>query len=766
MTKSRQVISDTELLSVFGGSSITCYRVDWTGLSTSILDSKVFQTDVAYDALNRISSMIYPRDITATTPDARTLIPTYNNAGALESVEFDGDTYVSHIAYNAKGQRLLAAFGNGIMSRYTYDPKTFRLLRQRSEGYTEASNVYTPAGNAKKDIVYEYDLIGNIFNTNDAITDCGIGGADTLSRDFDYDPIYRLLSANGRENAPVATDPWDNSYRSDDNTLTTAYTQNYTYDKLGNITQLQHTGNSNFTRNFSYGSGTNNKLSSITVGSTTYSFTYDACGNQLTETSSRKWEWDHADKPRCFYLDASGSITQYTQYLYDAGGNRVKKLTWKSIGGYDSISYLDGVFEFRTDGTNEQKLFHVMDNPSTGSGQARRIAMIRDGYNFGDTTPGTQYNLEDHLGSSLILLDDVGADVNYEEYFPFGETSFGSYAKKRYRYVGKERDAESGLYYYGARYYAAWTCRFISVDPLAGKYAHLTPYNYAGNKPIGDYDIDGMQGTGETPSMPAVTSNAGAVPQPEQLTNHQTLPEIEITATKSSNSNPYERAPDQLYGEKDPQFWMSQNNYNPEIANYVQTQNLMASESGLMKFCIWFNGIGSPMIANFGVGEKTTTEPKIVAEFIVPQKIANPQTSPLGNTGIGSNLKPKPTPISDGNNTNFTVKNPVPEAIENVTNRLAGLKDNKIGAFEVRLFGSRVSGENRENSDLDVLILTNSPELFREGTRMGGILESIKNDFKAASGIELDINVMSKMQYIRNSDFKKSVDANSQIIKR
>ena len=55
------------------------------------------------------------------------------------------------------------------------------------------------------------------------------------------------------------------------------------------------------------------------------------------------------------------------------------------------------------------------------------------------------------------------------------------------------------MYYYGARYYAPWTCRFISVDPLAADYPYLTPYNYAGNKPITHKDIDGLQGTGDPP---------------------------------------------------------------------------------------------------------------------------------------------------------------------------------------------------------------------------------------------------------------------------
>ncbi|MCE1169703.1 MAG: hypothetical protein LWX70_16610, partial [Sphingobacteriia bacterium] len=55
------------------------------------------------------------------------------------------------------------------------------------------------------------------------------------------------------------------------------------------------------------------------------------------------------------------------------------------------------------------------------------------------------------------------------------------------------RDEETGLYYYGARYYAAWLCRFVSVDPLQFKYPHYTPYQYAGNKPVSYIDLDGLE---------------------------------------------------------------------------------------------------------------------------------------------------------------------------------------------------------------------------------------------------------------------------------
>ncbi len=62
---------------------------------------------------------------------------------------------------------------------------------------------------------------------------------------------------------------------------------------------------------------------------------------------------------------------------------------------------------------------------------------------------------------------------------------------KRYKYVGKERDEETGLYYYGARYYAAWIARFVSVDPLATERQWLNPYNYVQNNPLNRIDPNG-----------------------------------------------------------------------------------------------------------------------------------------------------------------------------------------------------------------------------------------------------------------------------------
>jgi RHS repeat-associated protein len=113
--------------------------------------------------------------------------------------------------------------------------------------------------------------------------------------------------------------------------------------------------------------------------------------------------------------------------------------------------------------------------------------------------PVMRYQYDNHLGSACLELDANANIISYEEYHPFGTTSYRagrSYSEvslKRYKYCGKERDEETGLYYYGARYYAGWLCRFVSVDPMKEKYPELSTYQYASNRPITGIDLDGLE---------------------------------------------------------------------------------------------------------------------------------------------------------------------------------------------------------------------------------------------------------------------------------
>jgi RHS repeat-associated protein len=93
-----------------------------------------------------------------------------------------------------------------------------------------------------------------------------------------------------------------------------------------------------------------------------------------------------------------------------------------------------------------------------------------------------------HLGSACLELDDEAETISYEEYTPYGNTTYQAVrshgeSAKRYRYTAKERDEESGLYYHGARYYAPWIGRWAQCDPLYLKDA-TNVYIYALNNPV------------------------------------------------------------------------------------------------------------------------------------------------------------------------------------------------------------------------------------------------------------------------------------------
>jgi RHS repeat-associated protein len=501
LEKMRQVIGDAGILNVFdpprAKGPVRAYRVDWRGGDPSaLLDPTEYRTSTSYDGLSRIKSLRYPQDV---DKKRAALQPKYNRAGALESVALDGETYVERIAYNAKGQRTLIAYGNQVMTRYAYDEQTFRLVRLRTEGYTKPNHLtYHPIGAPLQDFAYEYDLSGNILAIHDRTPGCGVPALpNRLDRAFTYDPLYRLLSATGRErDLPPATPPWEESPQSMDVTKTRAYTEIYTYDKVGNILQLQHIAgnNGNFTREFAL-LDKNNRLERLTVGPTRYDYVYDANGNLVGENADRHFEWDYSDRMRAYSTQAGNAPPSlHAHYLYDAAGQRVTKLVRRQGGAYEVMIYIDGLFEHhrRIQGkkTEQNNTLHVMDNQS-------RIALVRVGQPFDkDTTPAVKYHLGDHLGSSNVVIGGptsaANDSINREEYTPYGETSFGSFAKKRYRFTGKERDEESGLYYHGARYYAPWLARWVSCDPI-GMAGGINLYSSMGNNPTILTDPDGRQ---------------------------------------------------------------------------------------------------------------------------------------------------------------------------------------------------------------------------------------------------------------------------------
>ena len=398
------------------------------------------------------------------------------------------------IDYDAKGQRETMAYGNGANTAYTYDPVTFRLLRLYTTRPSAANGLASSIFATQmivQDLNYTYDPQGNItrlwenalpvlYYNNEQI--------EPLS-DYTYDPIYRLISAMGREQiaqaafAPfpptgdlrdypfvgLAVSPLD--FQAMQN-----YTEQYNYDSVGNILSVNHSAASGgWNRNNIYDNSStnpaNNQLTSSIVGSITERYGYDVNGNMKTTPQLAATVWDFKNQLQMTQQQAvnDGTAPQ-TYYVYEFTGQRVRKVNQSSntlktnervyVGNYE-VYYQYSATDPSTVSLERDSL-HVIDDK-------RHIAIIET--QAGGATV-ERYQFANHLQSAQLELDESALVISYEEYYPYGSSSFqaansqAEVSAKMYRYTGKERDEESGFYYHGARYYAPWIQRWATCDPL------------------------------------------------------------------------------------------------------------------------------------------------------------------------------------------------------------------------------------------------------------------------------------------------------------
>jgi len=186
---------------------------------------------------------------------------------------------------------------------------------------------------------------------------------------------------------------------------------------------------------------------------------------------------------------------------------RIKANTYKKIYFQNAEIYRE--VDSNDDLIVERYTLHVSD------GQ-KKIAQL-------DTQTGNstmyRYQYGNNLGSVGLELNENAEVISCEEYYPFGGTSYYAHEYhidvplKRYKYCGKEQDEETGLYYYGARYYLPWLCRFASVDPKALEYVHQSSYVFADNNPVVKYDVngEGTNGDGKDDNLPKLNNAAVAI---------------------------------------------------------------------------------------------------------------------------------------------------------------------------------------------------------------------------------------------------------------
>ncbi|KAF9777216.1 hypothetical protein IL306_004502 [Fusarium sp. DS 682] len=507
--------------------------LDWS--QTVALETEAHTSSYIYDAMSRAVQTVSP-DGTVTRSD-------FNAGGHMEQLHVDilgqhqNDPpstltpIITSTDHNAKSQIKTTSYGNGTLTQRTYDPLFSHLTRIQS---TRTN------GDVLQDLGYTYDAIGNMTRQTDQAQQ------DIFFRNnrvqpgssYTYDPLYRLKTATGREHLgqtggrPVAPGPDDipNDLSPTDGGAMGNYLESYVYDAVGNILSIAHAGsdpqNPGWTRTFTYaedsqlepGRQHSNRLSSSSVGATSEIFTYDEHGNMTSMSHVPLMVWDFHNQLRATskQMVTNGGTPETTYYVYDGNGKRVRKVTERQAGpGVTPVPmketlYVDGLERFRAfagngiDVTRQLVELQVHDGPS-------RIAVVETqntnapgGIDSGDGA--VRFELGNNIGSVALQLDAQGRLLSYEEYFPFGATAYRGVTSdpgtKRYRHAAKERDDESGLYYYGARYQAPWLARWVSPDPsgLAGGGPNL--YEFVRGNPIVLTDPDGRQpglGPGLTP---------------------------------------------------------------------------------------------------------------------------------------------------------------------------------------------------------------------------------------------------------------------------
>ena len=448
---------------------------DWS--QSPALETEILSSATAYDALNRAF---------AVTPDKSIYRPMFNEANLLEKVDVNlrgaaaTTPFVIDIVYNAKGQRTLIEYNNGAKTEYQYDEKTFRLVnlkttRAPGQNGTAVRIFKDPA--IAQDLHYTYDPAGNITRIEDAALKTVFNGqkVDPVC-DYTYDPLYRLTDTTGREHigqSAFAFTPPDGNFRdfpfvgaSAQNDLQQLrnFTERYQYDPVGNFKTMAHVAGNragNWTRTYSYNEASllepakkSNRLSQTTLqsglGSTPEPCKHDAHGNITYMSHLPVMLWDFKDQLFATSRQVvNAGAPETTYYVYDAAGQRARKVTERQNGKRKNERFYIGGFEVYREYASgrsvamECETLHVMDDK-------QRIALIEtqtvdNGTVVPSPAPVQRYQLANHLGSANLELGASGGLISYEEHSPYGNTtlqagrSAAEVSLKRYRYTGGAR---------------------------------------------------------------------------------------------------------------------------------------------------------------------------------------------------------------------------------------------------------------------------------------------------------------------------------------
>jgi len=294
---------------------------------------------------------------------------------------------------------------------------------------------------------------GNLWAVTDALDALGLNRPNG-SVNYNYDAMNRVTSAQtlGTNCAAV-------------NGGTRDWGESFTVDPWGNLTAKTVTKCS-----------AESLVATVSATNQLSAATYDSAGNAY-QANGVNFTFDAAGR-----IIAAAGVT----YVYDGSGERVSKtgkLYWRGSGS-------DTLAETSATDTNPTRYIFF---------GGKRIARLDPGA----TTP--KYYVEDNVGSTELVTDYLGNPLSESLVFPYrGEQVILANDTNTYKFTGKERDIESGLDNFGARYYASTLGRFMSPDweakPTAVPYASfgdpqtLNLYSYVENAPLNRVDADGHVG--------------------------------------------------------------------------------------------------------------------------------------------------------------------------------------------------------------------------------------------------------------------------------
>ena len=312
---------------------------------------------------------------------------------------------------------------------------------------------------------------GNVFaitNNKDA----------TRNQSFTYDLLNRLASAQNAGTDCSATPKPLNPNQ------TKFWGNGYTYDAWGNLTSKGNLPGATSPKcnpeSLDRSADAQNRLH-VKAGA---DYQYDAAGNMTYNASGMYYSYDQENR-----ITGAGGYT----YVYDGDGNRVEKTTGGSSPTGTLYWYMSAGIVAESDLVGNLQSEYVFFD---GERVARRDGPTGAG--------GMFYYFSDHLKTASVVTDASGTILNESDFYPWGgELQFVNNVSNHYKYGGHERDSETNLDYYGARYYGNALGRFLTPDwaakatavPYAnfGNPQSLNLYAYTNNNPTTFGDPDGHQ---------------------------------------------------------------------------------------------------------------------------------------------------------------------------------------------------------------------------------------------------------------------------------